>query len=861
MRGDGERSRLSGIISTIRSSFWLWYRFSLRRIVTDPARSAMAFIAVALAATLVSAVLRVSLASIDSFERGISMGDRPYHVLVSPVGGNLELSRYASCLRELSSKAEVLALKREAGVASVDGKTKAVRIAALYLFSLESDEISTPRRLVSTEIAAELGVSDFKTISLTTSDGTFDLEVYRASKSDTIPAQSDLMIALSDLGQAKSVDTLALRFYQYSGSKAKVDSNGRDGRDIDTTSKDLVNLTRSWLSSCSADITPLRVEPVEAPIERGEQLLSAYRFNILIMAAITAIVCAILISQATQIALRGLIRELAILRTLGASPLECLALVVIEASVVSLLGSLLGLTLGAPIVARISGFLSSTAGEIYNVALFQAEGRDSLWNTTLVAICMTGLGALAALIGAKKVLVLPPYRGTRREQRQIHKIEQKLAVLSASIGVVSVAGFLMALVYFERPVLAYLSIAAILLGAALALPLFLEVIPRLLAYFNRILSIRLAACAVRESGFSFLLSAVAATVSIALMVGLALMVSSFRETLRSWSNTRLAGDVFISSSLSGSGNDARVERGLDRELEGISAVKRVIPYFETTTSSFIKPTVVGGVDLKTQCLRGVYRFTSGSCVSGNISWQGRALISENAVRKLGLNIGSRLKLEDRYFEAVGIVQEFGTESPLIVIDRGDFESIYPNHYPESLTIDLKDVVDLEGVKSLLKARLPETLIIRDQRELLELVETLFNRTFRVTDSVRWIVFVLALLGLVSTGAQYIWERRRELKIAEVLGVTPKTLTLSLVVETALISATATFVGVLAGIGIGWCLTDYINPLMFGWSLVFKVSLEPVLESAAFLSAVIVASGLVSYLMIRKIVTSCRLEDE
>lgn len=850
MRRDEERSRPAGVRSAFKSAVWLWFRFSLRRIVTDPARSAMAFIAVALAATLVSAVLKVSLASIDSFERGISLGERPYHVLISPVGGSLEISRYASCLRELSSKAEVLALKREAGVVSVAGKTKAVRVAALYLFSQLSDEAAAPKRLIASDIADELGVGDSKTISLTTSNSEFELEVYRATQGDTIPAQSDLVIALSDLGQVGAVDTLALRFYQYAA-----------GAEMNNFSRELVDLTRSWLLSCSPDSTPVRVESVAAPIERGEQLLSAYRFNILIMAAITALVCAILISQATQIALRGLIRELAILRTIGTSPLECLALVVIEAALVSFFGSLIGLTLGAPIVTRISGFLSSTAGEIYNVALYQAHGVNSLWNTALVTLVMTCLGAIAALVGSRKVLVLPPYRGTRCEQRQIHKISFNFAATAASFGILSALFVLLALIYFERPVLAYLSIAAILLGAAMTLPLALQLIPRFIAPFRALLSVRLAASVLRESGANFILSAVAASVSISLMVGLALMVSSFRETLRGWCGTRLAGDIFISSALPGSGNDGRVEPVISREIEGLSGVKTVVPYFETTVSSFSIPTVVGGANLKTQCVRGVYRFTNGHCLSDNISWRRRALISENAVRKLRLDIGSRLHLEGRDFEVVGVVQEFGTEAPLIVIDQEDFESLYPNHYPDSLTIDLKDPVELEGIKSLLKRQLPATLGIRDQRELFDLVETLFNRTFRVTESVRWIVFVLALLGLVSTGAQYIWERRRELRIAEVIGVAPKTLMLSLVIETTLISAMATFVGVLAGIGIGWCLTDYINPLVFGWSLVFKVSLEPALESAAFLIAVTIVASLVSYFLVRKIVTSGRLEDE
>ena len=124
--------------------------------------------------------------------------------------------------------------------------------------------------------------------------------------------------------------------------------------------------------------------------------------------------------------------------------------------------------------------------------------------------------------------------------------------------------------------------------------------------------------------------------------------------------------------------------------------------------------------------------------------------------------------------------------------------------------------------------------------MLTLVETLFNRTFRVTDSVRAIVFVMALLGLLSTTAQYIWERRRELRVAYVIGVTRRVLVTSLTIEVVFVAGLAAIGGVIAGIVIagiiiGWCLTCYINPLVFGWALNFTVSPRPILEALVFLA--------------------------
>jgi predicted lysophospholipase L1 biosynthesis ABC-type transport system permease subunit len=140
-------------------------------------------------------------------------------------------------------------------------------------------------------------------------------------------------------------------------------------------------------------------------------------------------------------------------------------------------------------------------------------------------------------------------------------------------------------------------------------------------------------------------------------------------------------------------------------------------------------------------------------------------------------------------------------------------------------------------------------------------ETLFNRTFRVTESVRWIVFVVALCGLVSTSAQYLWERRREYKTSNVIGVSTSTLANSVAIESAAVFGAAAIVGVVAGTGIGWCLSEYVNPLVFGWGLTFKFNLKPLVEALVFCVGGVAFTRIVAKLLIKRIYQHTSLADE
>lgn len=815
---------------------WLWWRFCLRRLALNPLRFLIVIISVSLATTLACAVFQVSTASIVSFESSLAGGDNPFHVVVSPVGGRFEQGVVAHCLRSIAPYADIVSIRREAGVVVANGHEVPVRLAGLSYFVDGDGVTSSDSVVMGASLAKALGVTNPTTLTLTYNGEVHSVSVSRINQGSSY---ADITLDAQRLGGASVFDSVALRFNHNLNNDQRV-SLGQ------------------WLVSCLPQTPPVRFEPLYAPIERGTALLGAYRFNVLVMVAITLVVCGILILQATQITVRGIAHEISVLKTLGVSSKRCVWMIVFEAALICLCGALLGVTLGAPLVVFISGFLTTTATEIYNVSIANGGGVGSVLASSGVVGVVTVLGALSGMFGARAVSKIAPYRGARREQTTLLPLRKKTTAWVAFVASCSLGVLVGGLVWYPSAPLAYAVVGAMLLWGGACVPFLLGRVPALLWFMRGWLPARLSAHALRASGGSFVLSAIASTLAIALLVGLSTMVESFRSTLSTWSATRLAGDIFVSSAVSGDGNEERLGLEVVATVRASSFVKRVIPYYETQGRVVGSDAVVAGVSLGMQCERRVYTFIKGSC-GGQVD-RG-AFISEHAAQALVLDVGDTFAIGKEYFAVVGVVQEFGTERPLIVIDESAFTAMYPGHNPQTLTIDVVNGASVSDAKERIASQLPATAIVRDQRALLSLVETLFNRTFRITDSVRWIVFMLALLGLVSTSGQYMWERRRELRVAEASSISRTRLLWSVTLEALALTGVASISGILAGIGIGWCLTTYINPLVFGWSLVFQIAVRPIVEGFAFTLFVGVSVALVARSILSYILKNVSLRDE
>jgi putative ABC transport system permease protein len=208
-----------------------------------------------------------------------------------------------------------------------------------------------------------------------------------------------------------------------------------------------------------------------------------------------------------------------------------------------------------------------------------------------------------------------------------------------------------------------------------------------------------------------------------------------------------------------------------------------------------------------------------------------------------------------------VLREFGTEQPLFVTSEPVFNALYNSPGVKTVTIDLRDASRVEALRESLQRRYPGPLVIRNHRELLDLVDGIFNRTFTVTDSVRWIVFILALAGLVSGYLQHAWERRVDLSVLDVQGLNHWEWTRVFCAEALSIVIVSAGIGGIGGGILGYVLTEYVNPLVFGWQLGFTVSMGVFVELLGFILVSVLSMLVGGMFVLQRVRRNVGLRDE
>jgi putative ABC transport system permease protein len=818
----------------------------VRRALRNPVRLLLLVCAVAVATTLVASVLRVSVAGVESFEDSLGLSAEEYPLVMSPRGGRIELSELDRCLGALRSTFDIAAYRREAGEVVTPRGRRAVAVVGLAGVADDAHRASHEGELlVSERTERELNIQHGSKLEVVVEGGVIEGELGRISHlSAAIPSLA-VLVPLSrlphDRGKAV-VDAVLMR--------------PRTSVDVQRARGELAG----WIASCGTLSVPVQVDTSTSRLERGESLVAAYRFNVMIMAGMTLLVCALLVSQATQLSLRNLSRELSVLRTLGVSRFACLVSVVQEAALVGCLGAVAGITLGEPLIVRITELFLQTAHDIYSLSL-GARGSYYIGQRGIVVVGMVMLSVSGAVLGGLEALRVAPSVGTRSEHSLVKPISRRWASPLAALSIV--AWFLVAVAAYrsDSVVFAYLFVGASIAAVAGVTPYVLMIAPRYLNGIDDSLLVWFARGGIVTGGRGFLLGAVGATLSMSLICALSLMVGSFRDTLDGWAAQRLQGDLFVSAALEGQGNEGRIRPHLSDELRRLPGVLRVIPYYETMTTYRDQPLVVSASNLADQLDRGIFVVRSGDLNRALLLSGAGAMASESAARKLGVRIGDTLNVEGRSLTIVAIIQEFGTEHPLIQINDSAFASMYPMQRPENLTIDLHPTFTTAAVRAGVEGVVGSVGIVRDNRELRDLVLTLFDRTFRITLSIRWIVFGIALLGLVLASLQHLWERRREIKTMHVLGFSVGEIVGAHVVESVVVCALPVLVGLFGGVGLGWGLTALVNPRSFGWSLHFSLSFAPVVIAVCFIVGVGVVVGLATRSVLRRTIDEATLSDE
>jgi putative ABC transport system permease protein len=120
----------------------------------------------------------------------------------------------------------------------------------------------------------------------------------------------------------------------------------------------------------------------------------------------------------------------------------------------------------------------------------------------------------------------------------------------------------------------------------------------------------------------------------------------------------------------------------------------------------------------------------------------------------------------------------------------------------------------------------QDLVFTAAREIYTESMAVFDRTFRITEVLRYLSLLVAVIGVFSALMAVQLERRKEFAVLRALGLTPGQIARLITTESALLGLLAALLAVPTGLAMAWVLTDAIQLRAFGWSMPFRVPAGP-----------------------------------
>jgi putative ABC transport system permease protein len=333
------------------------------------------------------------------------------------------------------------------------------------------------------------------------------------------------------------------------------------------------------------------------------------------------------------------------------------------------------------------------------------------------------------------------------------------------------------------------------------------------------------------------------------MIGVAIMVESFRESLRDWLVQTMRADVYVSAP----GVADSLERRLDPQvLAALLAVPGIAAHSEgrrVTVSSPAGPVDLNAVRLASASYAG-FRFTEGEPARAWPQFQrGAILISEPLAWRLSRGVGDSLVLETaagaRAFTVAGVYREYGNDRGEVLMELGQYQRGWHDDGIAALGMYLvpgtSTAQAVSGLRNAARGR--QALLIRSNADIRALSMRIFERTFVITRVLYWLAAGVAAVGLLSALLAWELERSRELALLRTLGLTPAATALLIAAQTTFMGLVALLAAVPAGVLTALVLTEVINRRAFGWQIGLHLRAAPFSQALLLALAAALAAAL------------------
>ncbi len=583
------------------------------------------------------------------------------------------------------------------------------------------------------------------------------------------------------------------------------------------------------------------------PSERtgqARQLLGAFRLNLTALSLVSLLVGTFLVFSSMRACLVWQRREFGVLRSLGSTPAQVLALILGEAALLGVMGVVIGIAAGYWTAVWNLGAVSSTLTNVY--MLREIESLEVSAGTLALAVS-AGLG------GALSGTLLPALDVWRRDTRTLLDAYPAQSAGSARArslfrtGLALVAG---ALAWYWlagwrwRPSGFVLSTAVMLCLPLLApwLVQFLTARVRVPDFGFRY-GVRSLGATLANTSFSVSSLAMA----VCLLVGITLLVESFRETLVRWVNRSLRADVYVTAAVGArAGPEATLSAALVERLARAPEVRGVDPLRRLFLRVGSRRVAVVGVDLSRPAEQRRLGLLSGDQAVGRALRDRGVLIGEPLSGSAALEVGDTVEIEGPEGPArlpvSGIYRDY-TEGGSVTMDLGLMAESLGAGALTSIALHLKPGADAEAVAAGITSRYPRgSLRVRSNRRLKDDVLHVFDQTFAVTRILQVMSLIIAACAITLTLLVVAQEKASEIALYRTLGAFRRQVFLLFVSKGTAMAFLGLALGFAGGIGLGAILIFVIQKSYFGWSIEWTWPWLPLAgEALAIVCAAVLAS--------------------
>jgi putative ABC transport system permease protein len=839
---------------------------AVRHLLDRPVRTAITIVGVALGVALAVAIRTANVTVLASFERSVLAVAG--HATLQISAGELGLDE--AIITRVRTHAGVISatpvIHQHARVAGGAQRGQPVIIMGLDLleaadlksFRLRTDKTSEPSleqylsletAFVGARLAHDWNLHPGDSLPLTVGTRQYRLIIQGVIESEPALATVWERVVIMDIASAQGLFGLV-------GRLDRIDLETDPAWSVASVAKDLD-------ASLPASVT------VSRPTRRNEQvehMLRAFQLNLATLSAVGLLVGLLLVYNTVGFIVAQRRREIGIIRAYGMPRWSLLLLFLVESAAMGAIGGALGSVLGVVWANTLVTLLARTISDLYvpipldSIRAMLRIPSGVMFEGALLGMAISVAGAVApALDGCRTA----PARAVSPGDYEASRTLKTDRLCALAVGCLILAG-LLALPgpIYGMPLFGYASALSLVMGLCFLAPVLAWGAGRLRAgstsRAGQVLQGFGPSSALQRIALEHLARAPgrngvtisALMIGVAIMLGVGIMIHSFRHTVELWIGQTILADIIVAPPSWLQGDESgmlarRIPFHWKPIIESVSGVSAVDPYREITVELQDKPSALVSRDLRLHAQKSRYLFLHGDsgAILQRTASEKAVIVSEALARSVGLRDGEALRLKtpvgERTFTVMGVFYDYATDGGKVVMDRELYRELWSDNTATVLAVYLQDHADPEIVRQRIVERVAQEgqFLTISNAELRAEILAIFDRTFAVTYALELTAVLIGLLGIINTLLISMLEQRRELATLRAIGASARQIARLVLWESAYLGLIGAALGTVGGMALAVLLIEVVNKQSFGWTIQLSLSGGLLLQAAGLAVAV------------------------